>query len=299
MSDQKTSQTKSLLMRAGLALAATAGVVALFASVADAVIPLPGRTLSAIAGVNRSAGRAKALQLDMKMRIGTDPPIASAELVSHPSGLARLEIRGYEGRVDRYLLSGEELAATMNGQELFSPRPLLQPFFLLQPSSETTLRAALESFGIGTSSIGLMPCGDSDCYVIGDPSLVATYEPPVEFDENGDPLPASYYDASDLDSVDSAPDSFDMPMGAMLDEPNLPRLWVDTQSLQIHRIDRANGVYVLFGPISSHKRIKVPSWLEIHEPDQAFPVRFEIERAIEVNAPPNAFKRSWLNPTDG
>ena len=289
----------SRLRRAGCMLVMLAGLSALFSSVAEAVIPMPGRTLSAIARTNRSSGRTKALQLEMKMRVGEDAPIATAELISHPSGLARLEIRGFEGRVDRYLLSGGELLATMNGQELYAPRPLLQPFFLLQPDSETTLRAALESFGIGTSQIGLLPCGEADCFVIGDPSLVATYEPPIQVDENGDPVPASYYDASELDSVDSGPDSFDSPMGALLDEPRLPRFWVDTENLQVQRIDRDNGVFVLFGPLASHKRIKVPSWIEIHEPDQAFPIRFEVERAVQVNAPPNAFDRSWLVPIDG
>lgn len=139
------------------------------AMLAEAVIPLSGRTMRAVASVNRASGRTKALQLEMSLRIGSEPPIASAELISHPSGLARIEIRGYDGRIDRYLLSGDELVGTRNGEPLFRPRPILQPYFLLQAGSESTLRTALQTFGVRTQSIGLAPCGDEDCFVIGDP----------------------------------------------------------------------------------------------------------------------------------
>jgi hypothetical protein len=72
-----------------------------------------------------------------------------------------------------------------------------------------------------------------------------------------------------------------------------PRLWVDTQGLEVRRIDRASGVFVILGPMASFGRLVVPAWFEIHEPD-AEPVRFEIERAVQVNAPPQAFSRKWL-----
>ncbi len=123
------------------------GWVALLLGVAfgaEAVIPEAGRTMKAIAAVNRASGRTEAIQLELTMRIGGEAPVAKGELISHPSGLARLELRGFEGRVDRYLLSGDELLGAKNGRPLPEPRPLLQPFFLLQPDSETTLRAAIE-----------------------------------------------------------------------------------------------------------------------------------------------------------
>jgi hypothetical protein len=99
--------------------------------------------------------------------------IATGQLVSHPSGLARLELRGSGGRVDRYLLSGSELLAAKDGEALDDPQPILQPIFLLQPSSQETLRVALESFGVDSRWIGVAPCGELDCYVFGDPALAA------------------------------------------------------------------------------------------------------------------------------
>ena len=273
----------------------------LAAAVAEAVIPLASRTMSAIAGVNRAAGRTQALRLEVTMRIGDEPPIASGELISHPSGLARLELRGYEGRIDRYLLTGDELQGTMNGRSLSEPRPLLQPFFLLQPSTGATLHAALDSFGIRTDSIGFAPCGDDDCLVIGDPRLAAPRiaAPPVVQDPS---------DASEEGSED-VPDRLD-PLAGRVFEPVapllggeladqwLPRFWVDAESLEVRRIDRGDGVFVIFGPMARFDRIEVPGWIEIHEAGRPSPIRFEVDRAVQVNAPAKAFNRSWLIPSD-
>jgi len=297
------------------------GLVLLSGPLVEAAIPLADRTMNAIAGVNRASGRSQALQLELTMRIGDEPPMGSGELISHPSGLARLEVRSYEGRVDRYLLSGDELLGTTNGRGLSRPRPLLQPFFLLQLASEVTLRAALESFGIQSDSIGLAPCGEQDCFVIGDPRLAAPLPLPAPLPESGvlgDPL-------TDLDGTDpdaSEGDENDPPSSeagflelgghaelaggeALGDAPDesqdstvingrLPRLWVDTQQLQVRRIDRADGVFVVFGPVVSFDRLKVPAWFEVHELGEAFPIRFEVDRAVQVNAPAKAFSRSWL-----
>ncbi len=297
------------------------GLVLLRGFVAEAVIPFADRTMKAIAEVNRASGRRQALQLELTIRVGEEPPIGSGELISHPSGLARLEVRGLEeGRVDRYLLSGDELLGTVNGRIVSEPRPLLQPFFLLQLDSEVTLRAALESFGIQSDSIGLAPCGEQDCFVIGDPRLGAPLPLSAPLPESGvlgDPL-------TDLDETEGeehdpqlgAAGFLDLGAGAELelgDAPGeaaddsrdldgtnrrLPRLWVDTQQLQVRRIDRADGVFVVFGPVVSFDRPKVPAWFEVHELGEAFPIRFEVERAVEVNAPPKAFRRSWLELPD-
>ncbi|MBW1882344.1 MAG: hypothetical protein JRJ58_02360 [Deltaproteobacteria bacterium] len=311
-------------IRASILLAL--GLVLLRGPVAEAVIPLADRTMKAIAEVNRASGRSQALQLELTIRIGDEPPIGSGELISHPSGLARLEIRRHEGQVERYLLSGAQLLGTMNGRSVSRPRPLLQPLFLLQLASEVTLRAALESFGIQSDSIGLAPCGEQDCFVIGDPRLAAPLPlpaPPPESGVLGDPL--TDLDGTDLDATDpegsegeqtdpqpeeagfldlggpselllgDAPgDSPEDSLDTEVMNGRLPRLWVDTQQLEVRRIDRADGVYVVFGPTVSFDRLKLPSWFEVHEPEEAFPIRFEVDRAVQVSAPPKAFSRSWL-----
>ena len=148
----------------GLCHVLVVGLVLGLVSSAFAFIPTANRTLKAIAQANRSSGRTKALQLELTMRIGDRDAVAVGELISHPSGLARLELRGYRGRTDRYLLSGSELLGAKDGQRLDRPQPMLQPFFLLQADSETTLRAALETFGVESEWIGLAPCGEQDCF---------------------------------------------------------------------------------------------------------------------------------------
>ncbi len=309
----------ALRIRASFLLAL--GLVLLSSPVAEAVIPLADRTMKAIAGVNRASGRSQALQLELTIRIGDAPPIGSGELISHPSGLARLEVRGRDGRVERYLLSGDELLGTINGRGVSRPRPLLQPFFLLQLASEVTLRAALESFGIQSDSIGLAPCGEQDCFVIGDPRLAAPLLLPAALPESGvlgDPL--TDLDGTDLEGSegeenDPRPDEAgfldlggraELELGDAPGEPThdslessvmngrLPRLWVDTQQLQVRRIDRADGVFVVFGPVVSFDRLKLPAWFEVHELGEAIPIRFEVDRAVQVNAPAKAFSRRWL-----
>jgi hypothetical protein len=298
-----------------------AGVAALalwmlLASVAVAFIPQVERTMQEIAKVNRTSGRAQAIALTLTMSVADRGPIASGELISHPSGLARLEIRGYRGRVDRYLLSGAELLAAKDGRRLERPQPMLQPFFLLQPSTETTLRAAIETFGVQSEWIGLAPCGEQDCFVIGDPRLAAPL-PTLLLDElTSDELDVLDDPLSNR-SVDAAPETVQgeqrdgeegvsefrdeseskAPLaGPILSLPTteaIPRLWVDTQELQVRRIDRASGVFVVFGPMKSFEKLKVPAWFEIHDPD-ASTVRFEVDHAVAVNAPPQAFSQKWL-----
>ena len=277
-------------------------------SEAQAYIPPADRTLRAIAEVNRASGRSQAIQLELTMRIGENAPIAAGQLISHPSGLARLELRGYNGRVDRYLLSGRELLGAKDGLAIDRPQPMLQPLFFLQPSSGVTLRAALDSFGVLSGSIGLATCGDEDCFVIGDPRLEAPLASRAEeasraFAADGsleDPLadPMAVYDLAATEEPGAAVvghgsgdlEGPDLPIAI---EARLPRLWVDTEELQVRRIDRASGVFTIFGPFVSFDKLMVPAWFEIHEPGAA-PIRFEVDRAVQVNAPPTAFSRKWL-----
>jgi len=262
-------------------------------SASVAFVPKADRTLKAIAEVNKVSGRANAIQLDLTMRIGDREAIASGELISHPTGLARLELRGYGGRVDRYLLSGSELLATKDGQRLDRPQPMLQPFFLLQPITEETLRAALETFGMQSQWIGLAPCGEQDCFVIGDPRLDATPPLPPLADGIGDGevLEDPLEDSIRRGDVTDGPLSG--PALELVEEGRIPRLWVDTRELQVRRIDRQSGVFVIFGPMKRFEKLTVPEWFEIHEPG-AQPIRFEVEAAVQVNAAAKAFSRKWL-----
>jgi hypothetical protein len=263
-----------------------------------AFVPGAERTMKAIAEVNRASGRTKAIQLDLTMRIGDREPIATGELISHPSGLARLELRGYGGRVDRYLLSGSELLAAKDGRRLDKPQPMLQPFFLLQPATETTLRAALETFGVQSEWIGLAPCGEQDCFVIGDPRLAVPLPPPappVADEQNvlDDPLGSPGSEMRSGDEMLSGDEELSGPVLALPEDGLIPRLWVDTQELQVRRIDLKSGVFTVFGPMVQFDELQVPAWFEIHAPGEQ-PIRFEVDRAVQMNAPPQAFSRKWL-----
>lgn len=295
----------AVVAAAGVLLVTGLALGLLWGSNAFAMVPTSSRTMKAIAKVNRSSGRTMAIQLDLTMRVGDQDPIASGELISHPSGLARLELRGYGGRTDRYLLSGGELLAAKDGRRLDRPQPILQPFFLLQPGTETTLRAALETFGVNSEWIGLAPCGDRDCFVIGDPRLAELTPPPLNAaaDEThvlDDPLDPPEVESGSESKAQPALQEARLigPALALPEEGQIPRLWVDTRDLQVRRIDRSSGVFTIFGPIIHFEKLQVPAWFEIHAPGEPT-IRFDVDRAVQVNAPPQAFSRSWLlAPTD-
>jgi hypothetical protein len=292
------------------------GFALLVGSLALAYIPQADRVLQALAELNRSSGRTQAIQLDLTMRVGDRPPVAQGELVSHPSGLARLELKGFSGRLERYLLVGRELTASRDGLPLERPRPLLQPFFLLQAASGTTLRVALETFGVLPDVIGLAPCGDDDCFVVGDPRLAAPLRPPelpeagLESDPGrlGDALVDPLGDLHESDP-EAEGESLEGPILGLPGRPGaattgddpapgrreslLPRLWVTMEDLEVRRIDRATGEFMILGPMVRFERLQVPAWLEIHEPGSE-PIRFEVDRALTVNAVPQAFSRAWL-----
>ncbi len=267
-----------------------------------AFIPEADRTIEEIARVNQSSGRSQAVQLDLTLSIGDHGVVARGELISHPSGLARLELRGLRGRVDRYLLSGSELLAAKDGVALPRSQPMLQPWFFLQPSSGITLQAALGAFDIMTDQIGLATCGEQDCFVIGDPRLAAPLPPPepeIPIVPDGgevieDPLAALAIDDEVQPDEDSAlivlfeEERVELPEDAVV-----PRLWVDTQELQVRRIDRADGVFTILGPVVAFEKLRVPAWLEIFEPGEET-LRFNVDRAVSVNAPPTAFSRDWV-----
>ncbi len=249
---------------------------------AGAFVSQAERVAAAAAAANVASSRTQALRLELLMRIGEGEPVARGELITHPTGLARLELRGSGGLVERHLLRGTEHSATRNGRAQRRPRAFLPPLFLLQADSAETLRAALGSFGILVESIGLAPCGEHDCYVVGDPSRVVP------------PSPASYgpaesgeFAAADAERVEPAP------VAARVSGENLPRIWIDVASFELLRIDAADGIRVRVGPPASFDAVRFPAWLEIEEPNRE-KVRFDILRATPVNAPPPAFSEAWL-----
>jgi hypothetical protein len=280
-------------------------VAGLAAQDARAFVPKPERALEAVAQANQTSGRTQAIQLDLVLRIGDRDAIATGQLVSHPSGLARLELRGSGGRVDRYLLSGPELLAAKDGEPLADPQPMLQPVFLLQPSSQETLRAALESFGVDSHWIGIAPCGDSDCYVFGDPELAApeVHRIPVLQDETdalgGDPTGDGSSREEGSNDVWTAPRRGSLEFEARRESTGpVARLWVDTESLQIQRIDRTSGESMVLGPMVRFGQLMVPAWLEVLQPGRP-PIHFDVKRAVRVSANPQAFNTTWLySPVD-
>ncbi len=281
---------------------------------AAAFVPAPERLADAIADTNRAAGRQESMKLEVSMGIGDRVDIGQGEIVSHPTGLARLELRGSGGLVERHLLRGTERLATRNGDRIDDARFFLPPVFLLQAQSGATLRAALESFGIAVDLVGLAPCGDLDCYVLGDPARAVPRPPypPIRGLEAGE---AGHEDAARADGSDdelAARIRFSGG-GTLLDEREAAErtqfelvdlsagmpigvgtLWIDLESYDIRRLGSRGGVRVTFGPAAVFGDLRVPSWIRIEEPGK-LPVKFNVLRATQVNAPASAFDEEWLD----
>jgi hypothetical protein len=232
---------------------------------AAAAIPSASKIAEAVAEANQMSARAEPLLIDVALRIGTGEPAARGQLATHPTGLARLELRGdanfveRHGKkdfVERHLLQGDEYRASRDGQLLEKFPPFLPPVFLLQASSGAALAAALESFGVLEQEVVLGRMGDHDCYVFGG-------------------------------RLPGPPDA----------ERLLPSLWVDIESYDALRIVRADGVEYRLGPVSVYDGIRLPRWIEIATPDQ-FRARLEVLRAAPANAPAAAFQADWLVAPD-
>lgn len=243
-------------------------------------VPEADRVTAAVARENKASGRSQALRFDLEMRIGSSDVVAArGELVIHPTGLARLELKGAGGLVERHVLHGSEHEASRNGIMLEQFRAFLPPLFLLQADSSVTLHAALAAFGVRSEAIGLAPCGEKNCYVLGDPGRVVA---PPRFDPE---TPAEESNASD----------------PLVEEPSLPgthlgafsTIWVDIESFEVMRIESQEGVKTTLGPIFESSSIRAPSWILIEEPGQTH-VRFDVTRVTAVNAPAVAFGSSWL-----
>lgn len=250
--------------RAGLGWALVLVVAA--AAPGRAAIPEPDRVAEALAAANRASGRAEPLWFEVALRIGDGDPVASGELASHPTGLARLELRTPTGLVERHLLQGNAYSASRDGRMLENPRPFLPPVFLLQATSGAALRAALQSFGVPASRGALGRVADHDCYVLGGRRL---------------PGPEPELRAFPVDPV------------AAESVPGPPALWVDLESLDVVRIDAEGGVRFLLGPVAAFDDIRAPRWIAIEAPGQPR-ARLDILRVAPASAPAAAFGTDWL-----
>ena len=195
---------------------------------ARAVIPAAAKIAKAVAAANRSAGRSEPVLLDVTLTIGEGPPAATGVLATHPTGLARLELRSHLGFVERHLLQGNSHSASRDGVMLDDPRHFLPPVFLLQATSGAALSAALASFGIAAEEAVLGRVGEFDCYVFGGR----------------------------------------LPRSLEKEERRMPSMWVDLESYEVVRIDGSDGVRYRFGPSQDFDGIHVPRWVVIEAPGQ-------------------------------
>ena len=159
------------------ALLAAVGSAIVFALPAPGFVPKPERIAMDTAKANRAGSRTQALQVELTLRVADRGPIGSGNLVTHPNGLARLELRDARSNVERHLLVGSELRASRDGKSLERPRAFLPPLFFLQADSPMTLRLALAEFGLDVEAVALAPCGKDICYVLGDPARVPPPRP--------------------------------------------------------------------------------------------------------------------------
>jgi hypothetical protein len=211
-------------LRAALASAAALGSVA----TAGAAIPNAEKIAAAVAEANLHSGRTAPILLEVSLELEAGQPATAGVLASHPTGLARLELRAPNGSVERHLLQGDAYTASRDGQLLDHPHPFLPPLFLLQAQSGAAFRAALASYGVASGEVVLGRVGERDCYVFGGR----------------------------------------LPRSAEGEEQRLPSVWVDMESYQIVQVDHAGGVRFRFGPTTVFEGIQAPSWIEVSAPDQ-------------------------------
>lgn len=208
-------------------IAAAVAAALMLAVSASALVPPPPKVAKAVAEANRAARRGQPLLLEISLTIGEgQPAAATGTLVSHPTGLARLELKSKRGFVERHLLQGTAYTASRDGQPIDDPRRFLPPLFLLQGLSGEALIAAMESFGIATDDGVLGRLGDYDCFVFGGR------------------LPQKSVDAG----------------------RRLPSMWIDLDSFDVVQVDVADGVRFRFGPVQDFSGIRAPRWIEIETP---------------------------------
>lgn len=209
---RRTVVALALLLAAGAALAA---------------IPSSYKVAGAVAEANALAGRAGPLLLGVSLRVAGSGQPANGELATHPTGLARLELRSPVGFVERHLLLGDEYRASRNGELLEDPHPFLPPVFLLQATTGATLSAALTSFGVHAEQVVLGRMGDHDCLVFGGRDL----------------------------------------RQALAVERLLPSLWIDMTSYDPLLLVRSDGTEYRLGPTQVYDGVRLPRWIDIEAKD--------------------------------
>lgn len=232
---------------------ATARILAVFALAlvalsAAAAIPSAEKIANAVAAMNRVSGRAVPVLVDITLTLGDSAVAITGVLASHPTGLARLELRT-EGFIERHLLLGNVHTASRDGQLLSAPYPFLPPVFFLQATSGAALRAALASFGVPDVEVVLGRVGDRDCYVFGG-------RLPRAEDGEEQMLPSLWVDMESFEVVlIDRPDGIRFRFGPSADFGGI-RLpsWIDVESpdlptarLQIDRAAPANAPAAAFG----------------------------------------------------
>jgi hypothetical protein len=282
----RTTPTGTLALAAFLVAASCLLVVP-----ASAVVPEAERIARATAKANKAAARSQALQLELTLRVAERDPIGAGKLVTHPTGLARLELRDAADRVERHLLVGTEHDASRDGEELERPRAFLPPLFLLQVDSPATFEQALSDFGLDVEAAALAPCGKRVCYVLGDPARVAPPPPPTP------------EELAEMEAVEARGESVRgqiIELEPDIEEPDpdaparpVPSLWVDTRTFEIVRIESRGGIVVEFGPTVEFGDVRFPDFFTIQEPERE-PIRFDILGVTPVNAPAAGFQRAWL-----
>lgn len=243
------------------------------APAAGAFIPEARRIARATTRANVADSRTQALQLDLTLRVADREPIGTGTLISHPHGLARLELRDAAGRVERHLRVVRDHTASRGGREIERPRAFLPPLSFLQVDSADTLEQAFADFGLDVDAAALAPCDESICYVLGDPSRVG---PPGE-PPRPDPSQPLHSDE----------------LRAEMDLTPRPTVWIDARSFEIVRMVSAGGMVVRFGPLVDFGGVRFPGSITIEEPGREI-VRFDILGVTAVNAPAAGFSRSWL-----
>ena len=263
-----------------------------------AVVPKADRIADATAKANQAAARTQALQLELMLRVGDREPVGSGQLVTHPTGLARLELRNAGGLTERHLLLGNEHLASRNGRTLDAPRAFLPPLCFLQVDSPATLAQALSDFGLDLEAASLAPCGQAVCYVLGDASRMAPpWAPPVDpqEQEEGDGAEAGEEPVAGV-LLDEAPleaSPLAEPVRETSSDVPQPTLWVDTRTFEIVRIEAGSGVSIEFGRAVAFGEVRFPDSITIQEPGRTT-VRFDIQGVIPVNAPAAEFGQRWL-----
>jgi hypothetical protein len=220
---------------------------------AEGVIPNASRVMQAVADANRVAKRDRTLRLSVDLLRGNDEVVARGELLADPSGRARLELAGRSGIVERHLRTGISYQASRNGESLPAPTPLLPPVALLQAGSAAALETALRTLGAAPEAIALGHAGEHDCYVLGGRL--------------------------------AGPDRGEAPRRAAF--------WVDLESFQAVRIDRADGVRYRLGPPATLGGLRVPGWIAVEVPGQ-LERRLVIREAESIRPEARAFDPEWL-----